>query len=97
MASIAFVVIMTDGSQMTRTAAVADADVARIIGWAMNYYPTELDAQGQPLPKTHQWAINRWIEAIVASSFAKVAAYEQTQATAAAVVNVPPPISFSIT
>lgn len=97
MASIAFNVTMTDGTTMTRTAAVSDADVARIIGWAITYYPTELDAAGHPLPKTPQWAVNRWIEAIVASSFAKVAQYERDQAIAAVQATVAAPIAVTIT
>lgn len=96
MASIAFHVTMTDGTQMSRTASVSDADVGRIIGWALAYYPTEMDAEGQPLPKTPQWAVNRWIEAIVSSSFAKVAAYEEQQALAAAMATIPAPISVAI-
>ena len=94
MASIAFNVTMTDGTTMTRTAAVSDADVARIIGWAISYYPIELDEKGQPLPKSPQWAVNRWIEAIVVSSFAKVAAYEQAKTLAQVVIA--PPIAVTI-
>jgi len=96
MASIAFVVTMTDGSAMTKTAAVSDPDVMRIITWAINYYPTELDANGVALPKTPQWAINRWIEAIVASSFSKVSAFERDQATMAALAVAPAPIAVTI-
>ena len=94
MASITFSVSMTDGSSTQYVAAVSDADAGRVVGWAMAYYPTELDAAGLPIEKTTQWAIKRWVEAVISSSFAKIAAYELQQATAA--VSVPPPIAVTL-
>jgi len=97
MASIAFVITMTDGTSMTRTASVSDTDVGRIVNWALNYYPTELDENKNPVPKTTQWAINRWIEAVISNSFAKITAYEQSVVAAAAIASAPAPIAVSIT
>lgn len=88
---------MADGSVMTRTASVSDADVGRIIGWAMAYYPTEFDDNGAPIEKSSPWAIKRWVEAIVASSLAKVSAYETQLAVDAANASRPAPIAVKIT
>lgn len=80
MASIAFVVTMTDGTQMTKTASVTDADVARLLAWGMATFPAENDANGVPLARTTPWVVGRWIEATVAETFAKILSYERSEA-----------------
>jgi len=96
MASIAFTVTMTDGTTLTRTAAVADTDVGRLLAWAADRLPQQNDASGNPLPRTTTSLVAQWIDGFVADTFARVHAYETdtaAQQAAAAIV----PIGVTLT
>ncbi len=96
MANIAFVVTMSDGTKMTKTAAVSDTEVARLVAWGVATFPTQMDASGNPIPKTTPWVVGRWIEAIVAETFWKIRGFEQANAAKVAQDAIQP-INVSIT
>lgn len=74
MASIDFIVNMTDGSSVSKSASVEDADVSRIISWAMSYYSKD----------TPQTAVEAWILDMVGTSLVNVKSHEEQAAMAEA-------------
>lgn len=96
MASIAFVITNTDGTQTTKTATVADSAVAQLVGWALATMPTQYDASGNPVQKDAAWAVSRWVEGVIADTFAKVNTY-QTQIAADAAAATVQPIAVQMT
>lgn len=85
MASIDFTVNMVDGSKLTKSATVADADVSRIVSWAMSHYGKD----------TPQAAIESWISDMVGTSLIQVRIHEEQLAMAEARAQVAS-INFSV-
>ncbi len=84
MASIEFRITASDGTVTTRTAAVSDQDVGRLIAWGMETFADQNDSDGRPIPKTPDWVVKRWIEDVVGTAFIAIAEHERTKAAAAA-------------
>lgn len=78
MASIDFTVNFVDGSQLIKSAKVEDADIPRIVGWAMAHY-------NKPSP---QEAIESWIADMIGTALVSVKQHEQTIASHAAMLAV---------
>ena len=87
MASIAFVTTYTDGSQTTHVASLSDEAVTEVVTHALETLPDENDAEGRPVPRTPQWAVKRVFEGFVAEHMAKVNAWREQKAKAAANVH----------
>jgi len=100
MASIAFTVTMTDGTQMSKTAQVSDADVGRLINWALGTWSAQVDAQGNvvlpldangnPIPRDGAWAVSQWIASTVTQTMTMIHLFEKQQAAQAAAAAVQP-------
>lgn len=76
------------GAEMERSFTLPDADVPRIIGWAMAAYPNAEDAD----PVTPNEAMLRWLQGALAGTMANVVSYEAEEARKALVA--PEPIAF---
>lgn len=91
MASIDFSVTMTDGTKMEKSAAVADADVARLLTAFAQRYPAPEGATPDG-----PWLVGKWIEETVVMAMNYVKEREASAAAAAAAANVEL-IAFTIT
>jgi hypothetical protein len=88
MASIAFVVTMNDGAQMTKTAELTDEQVGRLITWGLATFSDQNDDYGNPIPRTVPWMLERWIQDVVGSAFIAVQNYEKQVAAERAMNSV---------
>lgn len=91
MASIDFVVTMTDGTVITKSAAVSDPDVGRLLAAFALKYPAPEGTAADAL-----FLIGKWVEDTVVSAMSFVQQTEANRASvqaAAAVTMIP----FSIT
>ncbi len=77
------------GAEMERSFTLPDADVPRIIGWAMAAYPNT-DPKDEPV--TPNEAMLRWLQGALAGTMANVVSYEAEEARKALVA--PEPIAF---
>jgi hypothetical protein len=96
MASLHFVVTMTDGSTVTKTVQVADGDVARLLAAYAPIYqmPDPNDPTGAtmltPANTPASWTVGKWIEGIIAGSLAFVKSHETAVAQSQAAAGVNP-------
>lgn len=72
MATMAFT-LTTPGAEMTRSFTLPDADVPRIIAWAMAAYPNT-DPEADPV--TPNEAMLRWLQGALAGTMANVVSHE---------------------
>ncbi len=84
MASIEFKITATDGTVTSRTASVSDQDVGRLIAWGMETFANQNDDSGNPIPRTPEWVVKRWIEDVVGTAFHSIAEHERAKAAQAA-------------
>lgn len=88
MATMTFT-LTAPGAEMTRSFTLPDADVPRIIAWAMAAYP---NAPNDDAPLTPGIAMLRWLQGALAGTMANVVSYEAEEARKA--IAVPPPIAI---
>lgn len=77
------------GADMSRSFTLPDADVPRIIAWAMAAYPNT-DPEAEPV--TPNEAMLRWLQGALAGTMANVVNYEAEEAKKA--LATPAPIAF---
>ena len=83
MASIAFTVTMTDATVISKTAAVSDPDVARLLAaFASRYIAPE------GVTPDASWLVGKWIEDTVVTALNFVKGYESGVASATATADV---------
>lgn len=88
MATMTFT-LTAPGAAMERSFTLPDADVPRIIGWAMAAYPnTDPDAD----PVTPNEAMLRWLQGALAGTMANVVSHEAEELRKA--LTAPTPIAF---
>lgn len=85
MATMTFT-LTAPGAEMSRIFTLPDADVPRIIGWAIAAYP---NADGTPV--TPNEAMLRWLQGALAGTMANVVSHEAEEARKA--IAAPPPIA----
>lgn len=91
MASIDFKITMTDGSVMTKSAAVSDPDVGRLLAAFATKYPAP-----QGVEQSAPFLVGKWIEDTVVTAMSFVQQTEASKAAAqaqAAVTMIPFTIS----
>ncbi len=76
------------GAEMSRSFTLPDADVPRIIAWAMAAYPNEDET-----PVTANEAMLRWLQGALAGTMANVVRHEEEEARKA--ITTPPPIAIA--
>ena len=95
MAKLTFTFDKPDGTAMSRSATVSDADIADVIAWAMAKLSMPNDDKGNPVSeRTPEWAVSRWAEIVVLDALAAAAQHKQEQLAKAAEVK-PAAVSFS--
>lgn len=86
MATMTFT-LTAPGAEMSRSFTLPDADVPRIIGWAMAAYPNTDET-----PVSPNEAMLRWLQGALAGTMANVVNYEAEEARKA--IAAPPPIAI---
>jgi len=81
---------LTDGTIVTVTATIPDANAAQVVAYLMTTLPQQNDATGAPIPRTPPNLIKQWMQGNIASNMAPVNGWIASQAAAAASAAAPP-------
>ncbi len=77
-----------DNGSDARTIKITDTALDRIVAWGLATFSMPNDDDGKPVSeRTADWALNRWIDIILADAMYGVQQYEKDKAMAA--VSVP--------